>query len=70
MRLSAHLLRVESLFPKTLQVSCMQFSLDIKARHFEVSSSWCRNPELRNLMWDLDTSLLVNILSNGDYLCF
>ena len=48
----------------------MQFPLDIKAWHFEGSSSWCRNPELKSPMWDLDISLLGNILSNGDYLCF
>lgn len=60
-------IRTESLFPTALQLFHTQAPLAFHVRHSRGSSSWCRTPRLKSLMWGLDPSLLWETLCNYDY---
>ena len=62
-----HPLRAESLFPVTLQLSCIQVSLAVRTRCFEGLPSWCRTTGLGSPVWGSDFSLLWNNLCTYDY---
>ena len=49
--------RVESLFPPVLSKSCNQIPLAFKVWFSKNSSSHCRTPRLRSLMWGSEPSL-------------
>ena len=60
-------LRVVSLVPTALQLSCTQALLAFKAKHSGTLSSQCRIPRLESLMWGSDPSLLGENLCNCNY---
>ena len=69
-RFCVHPLRVGSLFPTALPVSCTQALLAFKARYSAGSSSQCRTPHPHPQVGSSDPMLLGEILCSGDYPAF